>query len=47
MLCKPEWDGKALARICTNGASELMSNISMSIVSMLYNSQLMKYAGED
>lgn len=47
MLCRPEWDGKAFVRVCTNGASELMSNISMSIVSMLYNAQLMKYAGED
>lgn len=46
-LCRPEWDGKALIRICTNGCSELMSNISMSVVGMLYNLQLMKYAGED
>lgn len=47
LLCKPEWDSKALVRVCTNGSSELMSNISMSIVGMLYNAQLMKYAGED
>ncbi len=46
-LVKCRFDGKALLRTCTNGASELMSNISMSIVSMLYNAQLMKYAGED
>lgn len=46
-LCRPEWNGKALLRICINGSSELMSNISMSIVGMLYNLQLMKYAGED
>ena len=39
--------GKALAKTCTNGSSELMSNISMSLVSMLYNAQLMRYAGED
>jgi putative MATE family efflux protein len=39
--------GKVLVRICTNGSSELMSNISMSIVSMLYNVQLLRYAGED
>lgn len=31
----------------SNGASEFVSNISMSVVSMLYNAQLMKYAGED
>ena len=46
-LGKTHFDGKALLKTCTNGSSELMSNISMSIVSMLYNSQLMKYAGED
>ena len=46
-LVKCRFDGGALLRACTNGASELMSNISMSIVSMLYNAQLMKYAGED
>lgn len=46
-LVKCRFDGTALLKTCTNGASELMSNISMSIVSMLYNTQLMKYAGED
>lgn len=38
---------KALLSVCGNGSSELMTNISMSIVNMLYNTQLMKYAGED
>lgn len=46
-LTKPKFDGKALAKACTNGSSEFLSNISMSFVSMLYNTQLMKYAGED
>lgn len=46
-LTKTKYDGKALLKTCTNGSSELMSNISMSVVSMLYNVQLMKYAGED
>lgn len=41
------WNGRALLKTCTNGSSELMSNISMSLVGMLYNIQLMKYAGED
>ncbi len=41
------FDGRALLKACTNGSSELMSNISISIVSMLYNMQLMKYAGEN
>lgn len=46
-LGKTCFDGKALITVCINGSSELMSNISMSIVSMLYNVQLLKYAGED
>ncbi len=40
-------DLPALGKVCTNGSSELMSNISMSLVGMLYNAQLMAYAGED
>lgn len=43
-LTKTELDGKALLKACTNGSSELMSNISTSVVSMLYNFQLMRYA---
>lgn len=46
-LTKPYFDGKAFLQGCANGSSELMSNISMSLVGMLYNVQLMKYAGED
>ncbi len=46
-LCKPAWDARALLKACTNGSSELMSNISMSVVGMLYNGQLLAYAGED
>ena len=46
-LGKCRFDSKALLRTFTNGASELMSNISMSLVSMLYNLQLMAWAGED
>lgn len=37
---------KVLVRACTNGASEFMTNISMSIVNIFYNFQLMKLAGE-
>ena len=46
-LGKTRYDGKALLKTCTNGSSELMSNISMSLVNMLYNIQLLSYAGED
>ena len=46
-LGKCRFDGKALLRTCVNGSSELMSNLSMSLVSMLYNLQLIRYAGEN
>lgn len=46
-LSKTKINGRALLKACTNGSSELMSNISMSIVSILYNFQLMRYAGEN
>lgn len=40
-------DFKALLKTCTNGASEFMTNISMSLVNMVYNYQLMKAYGEN
>ena len=46
-LTKARFDGRALLQAVTNGASELMTNISSSIVGMMYNVQLLKYAGED
>lgn len=46
-LGKTAFDGKAILKACTNGSSEFMSNVAMSIVSMLYNIQLLKYAGEN
>lgn len=38
---------KAILRACINGSSEFMSNVSMNIVGMLYNLQLLKYLGDD
>lgn len=46
-LGKTAFDWKALFAACTNGLSELVTNISMSVVSMLYNYQLMSLAGKD
>ncbi|MCI8442445.1 MAG: MATE family efflux transporter [Provencibacterium sp.] len=46
-LTRCTFNGRALLKTCTNGSSELMSNLSMSLISMLYNAQLMRYAGED
>lgn len=46
-LVKTKIEIKPILQACANGSSELMSNISMSIVGMLYNYQLMKYAGSN
>jgi len=46
-LTRTRWHGNTLLRACTNGASELMTNLSSSIVSALYNFQLLRLAGED
>ncbi len=46
-LTKVKMEPGVLVRTCANGSSELMSNISSSVVGMLYNFQLMKYAGEN
>lgn len=46
-LGRTHFSGSALVKTCTNGASEFMTNISMSIVNMLYNWQLMRIMGAD
>ena len=43
-LTKFKFDGRATLQACLNGSSELMTNVSMSLVGMLYNLQLIKYA---
>ena len=46
-LTKTHFDGKAVLSAAINGSSEFMSNVSMSVVGMLYNLQLIEYAGEN
>ncbi len=46
-LGKTKWYGKMLLKTCTNGSSEFVSNISGSVVSIVFNLQLLKYAGND
>lgn len=46
-LGRTTFEGNVLLRACINGSSEFMSNIAMNIVSILYNLQLLKYAGEN
>lgn len=46
-ITRTKLEGRPVLLAVTNGSSELMSNISASVVSMIYNIQLMKFAGED
>lgn len=45
-LGKTSLNWRVLGKTCSNGSSEFVSQSSMSIVNMLYNTQLIKYAGE-
>lgn len=46
-LTKAKLDKKSLAKSCANGSSEMVTNLSTSFVSILYNFQLMAFAGAD
>ena len=46
-LTKFKMDFKALMKACGNGFSELMSNVSMALVGVVYNIQLLKLEGEN
>lgn len=46
-LVRTRIEGKVLLKTCTNGSSEMLTNISASLVSMLYNYQLMRLVGAD
>lgn len=44
---RPAFHTGEILKVCTNGSSELMINLSTSLVSVLYNLQLIKWAGEN
>ena len=46
-LVKTKLNAHILGKTCINGSSELMTNISMSLVNILYNFQFLHYIGED
>ena len=46
-LSKPRFEIKPIIKTCTNGSSEMVTNISLSLVNMLYNLQLLKYIGDN
>ncbi len=46
-LGKGPFVGKVFWKTCTNGSSEFVTNVSGNVVAMLYNFQLMRFAGEN
>ena len=46
-IVKFRWHFKDLLKSCTNGSSEMMTNVSLSLVNMLYNIQLMHFIGSN
>lgn len=38
---------RVIGKVCANGSSEMVSNLSLSFVSIIYNYQLMRYMGAD
>ena len=44
---KTKFELKPIIQSCINGSSEMLTNLSMSLVNMLFNMQLMKYIGPD
>ena len=46
-LGKTSFNGRIIWKACVNGSSEFMSNVAMNLVGMLYNIQLLHYAGDD
>lgn len=46
-LGKACWKPHALLKACFNGSSEMLSGIASSVVTLLYNFQLLRYAGEN
>lgn len=45
-LSKPRFDLKAIGKVCANGSSEFLTNVTVSLVSVIYNFQLLKYIGD-
>lgn len=46
-LTKPRFEIRALLRTCANGSSELLINISTSLIGMVYNFRLLALAGDN
>lgn len=45
-IAAPSFTPKTIGKVCVNGSSEFLTNISVSLVSIIYNFQLLRYVGE-
>lgn len=43
---RPQWDGKSIVRACTNGSSEMVSNLAVCLSTLLFNLLMMHHVGE-
>lgn len=46
-FCKPQMDAAVLVKSCSNGASEMVSQLSTAVTTFLFNGTMMKLLGED
>jgi len=44
---KPKYDGKVILQSCTNGASEMVTNLAIAVTTLIFNILMMRYLGED
>lgn len=46
-ICRPKFHWNVIQKACLNGASEMVTNLSMSVVTLLFNLIMMEFAGSD
>lgn len=46
-FARPVWDGRMLIQSCFNGSSEMVTNLSSAVITLLFNLVMMRLAGED
>lgn len=44
---KPHFDFKTLLKACTNGSSEMVTNLALAVVTLMFNLLMLKYEGEN
>lgn len=44
---KPRWDWKIIVQACSNGAAQMVSNLSTAVTTLLFNITVLRFIGED